>query len=287
MDNRSHTRFRGIALLAVLGFIVIASSAVIASVRIASTSGLAIRQHHDALASSDLLNSLRSVCQQWIVRQADTAMADAGITYGGILVLSDQLERIGQSIDIRITAYDQDTRIPLVRLSELAASEFRGPLSIALGSEVELLELEAKLNREPAPIAVFPASVNQLAVLGLARSPGGKSGSRVSSVSLNPRTVPDELVRVIYSDSAEQVLEDLREWRSRADRVGSSGQSRFTTEGSPASGTIAWTTETRAWAFRIDLKTEHRRLAFWAVYEMTPGAGWRLHTWHRIGDASK
>ncbi len=287
MDNRPHTRFRGIALLAVLGFIVIASSAVIASARIAATSGLAIRQHHDGLASTDLLNSLRSSCTQWIARQADTATAEAGIPYGGIPVLSDQIERIGQSMQIRITAYDQDTRFPLERLSELDASEFRGSLYIAEDNAVDLPELEFKLLREPEPIAIFPGRADQPALLGLARTPGLKSGSRTRSVSLNPRTVPDEIVRIIYGDSADQMLEDLNEWRSRADRIGSSGQGEFTTAESPMTGTASWTSQTQAWAFRIDLETEYRRTAFWAVYEAAPGTGWRLRIWHRIGDGSE
>src|SRR5690606_17600526 len=125
------------------------------------------------------------------------------------------------------------------------------------------------------------------AVLGLARSPGLTPGSRMSSATLNPRTVPYELVRAIYGDSAEQVLKELTAWRSRADRTNPSGQRNFTTSETPSSGKIAWTTETQAWAFRLDLKTDNRQLAFWAVYELEPGIGWRLRTWHRIGDASK
>jgi hypothetical protein len=109
----------------------------------------------------------------------------------------------------------------------------------------------------------------------------------MSPVSLNPRTVPDELVRVIYGDSVEQLLEELTAWRSRADRTRPSGQGRFTTAETPATGTVAWTTDTQAWAFRIDLETERRRLAFWAVYELQPGTGWQLRSWHRIGDASE
>ncbi|MFI4853463.1 MAG: hypothetical protein ACIAQF_00620 [Phycisphaerales bacterium JB065] len=265
----------------------IASSAVIASVRIAPTSGLAARQHHDALATTDLFNSLRSACEQWIARQGGTAVIEPSLPYGAIPVLNDQIKRADQLIEIQITAYDQDTRISLRRLNELDASEYHGLLSLALDDETDLPELEVKLVRESESLAVYPSRANTSAVLGLARSPGLKLSSQTSSVSLNPRTVPDELVRVIYGDSAEQVLEELNEWRSRTERIGSSSWADFATVESAAAGNVIWAPETQAWAFRIDLETEHRRLAFWAVYEVTTGTGWRLRTWHRIGDGSE
>ena len=89
--ERSIPRRRAVALLAVLACVLLASSAVVASVRMVTVSTISGRQSDDHFATVELLTAVRSACVQWIQRRSSAAVvADTDLMWsGGIAVFED------------------------------------------------------------------------------------------------------------------------------------------------------------------------------------------------------
>jgi len=283
VDPGRRTR-RGIALLVVLGFIVVASGAVIASARIAATSGMASRQHDASLRSAPLMNGIRSACSQWLDRRADTAVADADLPYGAVVVMDDTVETPDGPVSVRIHAYDQDTRLPF----ELTALEGLGLQSDGAGGDrLELSVLDAAA-ADPADAsrrtALFPSVVDRPALIGNLRDPGLAADAQRGPLRLNPRTVPLELLESVFGKDAEQIGEQLREWRAKAS--GRSGAPSLTEVAASGQRDVSWQSASSAWAFRIDVEAPNLQTrSIWAVYEDADD-GWELAQWHIIREGS-
>ena len=281
MADRVATNHRGIALLAVLGFIVIASGAVLASARIAATSGVAIQQHEASLRTVSLTNGIRSACEQWLLRRADTAVADAALPYGAVVVMEDSVETADGTVSIRIHAYDQDTRLPFepsvlgdLGLQSDAANSDRFGLS---GLDAPA----ADPSRTSQETALFPSVVARPALFGTVRVPGLAADAPSGQLRVNPRTVPLELLESGLGQEAGEIVEQLTEWRATA-----AGRGGAATPVAAEGGQVTWQTSSSAWAFRIDVdSSELRARSYWAVYEDGED-GWDLREWHIIREGA-
>jgi hypothetical protein len=274
-------------LLAVLGFIVVASSAVIASARIAATNGFAMKQHEGSLESTRFMNSIRSACFQWILRNGDTAVAEDGLPYAAIAVLDDEFELSNGPAQIRIFAYDQDTRLPLTPRNW---SEFGAELDRVEIDRLDALSISGLDDlgvQTKGGIGVFPRTQAGQALFGVMRSPLHEADRGTSGITLNPRTVPYEVLTVLFGESANELSERLREWRSdRSGRTSTFSPVAELQAGS-ANGPVTWQTESSAWAFRIDIDVAPTLArSFWAVYAIDNGE-WQLETWHIIREGSR
>ncbi|MCR9217605.1 MAG: hypothetical protein NXI14_10430 [bacterium] len=279
--RRTH---RGIALLVVLGFIVIASGAVIASARIAATSGMASRQHDESLRSASLTNGLRSACEQWLLRRADTAVADADLPHGAVVVMDDTVETREGPVSIRIHAYDQDTRLPFdPSVLEGLGLESDGAGGDRLG--LSALDAQAASTSDASEgTALFPSVVDRPALFGTVRVPELAADAQRGPLRLNPRTVPLELLESVFGEEAEQIGEQLREWRANAS--GRSGAPSLRDAAVSGPRDVTWQSASSAWAFRIDVEVPNLQTrSFWAVYEGADD-GWERAQWHIIREGS-
>lgn len=284
MGDPGRTTRRGIALLVVLGFIVIASGAVIASARIAATSGMASRQHDASLWSAPLMNGIRSACAQWLDRRADTAVADADLPHGAVVVMDDTVETREGPVNIQIHAYDQDTRLPFdpsvldgLGLESDGAGGDRLGLSALDGQAASTADASERT-------ALFPSVVDRPALFGTVRVPGLAADAQRGPLRLNPRTVPLELLESVFGEEAEQIGEQLREWRANASGRGSSPSLPAAT--SSEEREVVWQSASSAWAFRIDVEVPNLQTrSFWAVYEDADD-GWERAQWHIIREGS-
>jgi hypothetical protein len=285
MADPTRKTHRGIALLVVLGFIVIASGAVLASARIAATSGMAVQQHDASLRSAPLMNGIRSACAQWLDRRAGSAVADVDLPYGAVIVMDDTVETPSGPVTIRIHAYDQDTRLPLEPsvLERFAMrSDARGSRGAGLSS-LDAPAVDASASSQET--ALFPGQSDRPSLFGTVRVPGLSPDAQSRSLGLNPRTVPFELLPSVFGEEAEQVEEQLREWRATASgRGGASGLPAATSSGERE---VTWQSVSSAWAFRIDVMTPQLQTrSYWAVYEDSD-EGWELRQWHIIREGAR
>jgi len=286
MTERRSKERRAVALLAVLGFIVVASSAVIASARIAATNGFAMKQHEGSLDSTGFMNSIRSACFQWILRQADTAVAEDGLPYAAIVVLEDEFELADLPTRVRILAYDQDTRLPLTSRNWSAFGADLDGVEIDRLDALSISGLDALGVRSNGGTGVFPRIQEGQALLGVMRSPLHEADREASSITLNPRTVPYEVLTALFGESADELSGRVREWRS--DRSGRSSTFSPVSEQQPGSahGPVTWRTDSSAWAFRIDIEVGPTLTrSFWAVYAIGDDGIWKLEAWHIIREA--
>jgi len=275
---------RAVALLAVLGFIVVASTAVIASARIAATSGFAVQQHEASLESTSFMNAIRSTCLQWILRRGDTALTEDSLPYAAIVVLDDEFELANEAARIRIFAYDQDTRLRITpqNWSASGANWDRDPNDRL--DELSISDLEEAAVRNTGIARVFPQTRAGQALLGVMRSPLEQSHRITPGITLNPRTVPYEVLAMLFGDSANELYERVREWRSERSGRSSAFSQGFQKQAGSPRGPVAWQTKSSAWAFRIDIEFEAALTrSFWAVYAIDNGE-WQLDTWHIIRD---
>lgn len=281
-ERRSRER-RAVALLAVLGFIVIASSAIIVSARIAATSGLAMQQREGSIASTQFMNAIRSACSQWILRHGDTAVAEDGLPYAAIAILDDELDFAGRRARIRVLAYDQDTRIPLTPQNWSAFGADLDEVEIDQLDALSIRELDDLGVRSKGVTRVFPRVQAERALLGVMRSPLHEADRETRGITLNPRTAPYEVLAVIFGESANDLAERLRDWRS--DRSGRSSTFSPVSKQQRGStlGPVTWQTESSAWAFQIDVEVGPTLArSFWAAYVLDDHENWRLVSWHEI-----
>lgn len=282
-DPGRRTR-RGIALLVVLGFIVVASGAVIASARIAATSGMANGQHDASLRSAPLMNGIRSACVQWLDRRGNTAVADADLPYGAVVVMDDTVETPDGPVSVRIHAYDQDTRLPF----DPSVLEGLGLESDGAGGDrlrLSAIDAPAADTADASQgTALFPSVVDGPALFGTMRVPGLAADAQRGPLRLNARTVPLELLESVFGEEAEQIGEQLREWRASAS--GRSGAPSLTEATVSGQRDVTWQSASSAWAFRIDVEVPNLQTrSFWAVYEDADD-GWELAQWHIIREGS-
>lgn len=291
--ERSISRRRAVALLAVLACVLLASSVVVASVRMVTVSTISGRQSDEHFATVELLTAVRSACVQWIQRRSSAAVVAAPdlMWSGGIAVFEDTLESRGQTIRIRITAYDHSTRLPLGMLPELLSGSedlHRHFGGFDPAGATEFKELENTLIESGISGRVFSGPDDRPALLDLFGMPTSRARSDPSStqgiVPLNPRSVPESVVTILHGNDADAVIGALRMWRAAAARTGSAGRRTFSAPATPTDRRVRWSSDTTHWAMRIELSGDSSRYDFWAGYELFSG-GWRLTSWHPIREA--
>ncbi|MFU8828752.1 MAG: hypothetical protein ACNA8P_04870 [Phycisphaerales bacterium] len=291
MDDRSENHRSGVALIIVLGCIVVLSTLAASTARSVATASIAATQHAESLAMSQTLDAARSACTQWLIRHATTAMLDADNPHLGIAVLDEQITCGRVPLHIRIHAFDQSTLIPLDRIPELTEqlgewstlSELLQASASPL-NRIRSLE-EAALENEqtrliPIPNAPTDHHNQPIPLLSVAQSPSlsvlpTERRRSHPSLSINPRTVPDPVLQVLYPAEAEDVSRILREWRSRAKSRarGKAAVPSLESFKSPL-GPVRLIDDSDRWAFLVTSESRTTLRSHWICFERRPGLGW-------------
>lgn len=291
MGNQKTNTRSGVALIIVLGCIVMLSALAASTARSVAAASLAATQHGESLAMSHTLDTARSACAQWLIRHAPTAMLGADTPHSGILVLDERVQTHGITLRIQIHAFDQSTLIPMNRMptitEQLTEWSDVGDFSHTDASplhEVRLLEdaaLESEQRRlfprlnpadehpdRPIPLlCVFQSP-------SLSRPPTQRTRTQVP-LGINPRTVPDQVLTVLYPAEAEHIGQLLREWRARASsRAGSRAALPSIGFAESPHGPIRLINDSDRWAFVISSESRTARRSHWICFERRPGLGW-------------
>ncbi len=130
MPSNAHLAQRGVALLIVLAALVITSSACAVLARLAWSTRAAGDADRCTRVADDLLLALDAPISRWLAEQARGIVLDSDVTEPAVPVLHDCWRCGDDSIEVRITAWDQCGMAPLSQLH-------RGsPLRLALPDSI-------------------------------------------------------------------------------------------------------------------------------------------------------
>jgi len=306
IPNGQHDRTRGVALLIVLATLVLAISASVTLVRVASTSRLR-QQVQDRVAAMDsLLEAAEGVegpIQHWLAHDAGKIVLPTDSKSPAVAVLNDGwLDPLsGDRYELRVTAYDQLGMVPwrLVRSGS--------PLRLTLPAEIlhvldqELVErgadhrlfgLDQLQVREQDSICRFPASVegeamsfgdaavtfnesweeahSSLPAIGGVLATHPLADALVPAV-INVNMAPLPLIEAAMRMAGRDGLEVITDARERGELAPVPAPAPRPQAGSSSQHDInsapRFVGVSDCWAFRIDCRVGPLRRSWWAVYQ--------------------
>lgn len=255
---------RGAALLLVLASLVLVMSSSVMLLQLASTARLGRRINHDNRIANDLARAVQPALERWLAKESPDVVLPPDAQTPEVPVFRDVLAEGARPIEVRVTAWDQGGLIPF------DAARGGSPLESDLPVEVKRAVESIKLGPSTAPgldlfvgnDALMPAFPEGGATEG-PPSVGAWVATH-NSGWINVNTAPIDLVEAAMRLAGRGGLEQI---------VAARAQGELATMGDlPQSGDADdlapdLVAQSRAWAFRIDVRVGLLRRSWWAVYE--------------------
>jgi len=304
--NGQHDRTRGVALLIVLATLVLALSASVTLVRVASTARLR-QQVQDRVAAVDsLLEAAEGVegpIQHWLVHDAGKIVLPIASNSPEVTVLNDGWldAHSGDRYELRITAFDQLGMVPwrLVRSGSPLRLTLPAEILHVLDQELGDLEAEHRLPgldqlaiQDQHAICRFPASVegdamsfgdaaeasnesweewhSSLPAIGGVLATHPSADALVPAV-INVNTAPIPLIEAAMRMAGREGLEVITAARERGELAPAPAPAPRPQAGASSQHDINSATRfvgvSDCWAFRIDCRVGPLRRSWWVVYQ--------------------
>ena len=300
MSRRQRSSQRGAALLIVLATLILALSASVTLVRLASTAKASRDVGDRAVMADELLRAVDAPILDWLKTKSSSVILPPEATMPQVDVLHDVWVVDDTKHELQVTAWDQLGMVPI------GAARSGSPLRLALPAEVrravdyvqiprgEAPGLDLFSARRPASVALFPDGADgDRLIFGPAeqvwvsdrparlqkkdeREAVGAYIATHNPGRINVNTAPIELVdqalRVSGRGGLDQIVEARADGRSAAPAGGREAS------GNRGRTTVQLTSSSTAWAFRIDTSVGATqgasvRRSWWAVYARS-GSNW-------------
>jgi len=286
---------RGSALLFTLGAMVIAVTAASISARALIDRSINAKTQLRSDHAADLLRATEPAIISWLSTDSNGVVLPPDATEPRVDVLADRWSEGDDTIELRITAWDQDGMLPLrvlterrelLRLCPSRVSETLDSLEIQPNAKPGLDMFGAGYRVLPTPVGdewitfgtdIRPATqASSDADVDFDDTPtiGAMIATHPSNpgvVSLNINTTPipllGDVMRLAGRGGIEQIIQARAEGRvATAERSGRTARQTETTR-------YEFRTSSGSWAFRIDARVGSVRRVWWEVWTRS-GHGW-------------
>lgn len=256
---------RGAALLVVLASLMLVMTASVILVQLASTARLGRGVDRDNRIANDLARAVEPAVERWLATKASDVALPPDAQTPEVPVLLDVLAEGACTIEVRVTAWDQGGLVPF------DAARGGSPLGSDLPIEVKRAVEWITVGKDTAPgldLAVGnDALVSAFPEGGAMEGPPFSVGARVATHNdgwINVNTAPIDLVETAMRLAGRGGLEQIVAARAQGKQA---TMSDLGDTGDPDDLAPELVGQSRAWAFRIDVRVGLLRRSWWAVYE--------------------
>ncbi len=304
MKHAITLRYRGAALLVVLGVLLVASTAIVVLAQIASTTRLQQKRGIDLRNADAAIVATEHIIEVWLHTEAGSVVLSPEVIEPAVNVVNDQIQFDESSIHIQITAWDQCGMLPIQLAQRGSMLRFAAPAEILRHvDEFELddadvigLDLFTKLDNDDRFI-VFPAhgptssvqyfvqsdtthhdqhrkdsSASFRIIEGEQPALGAILATHLPSPGrININTAPIPLIEQALLEAGRGGLDMIKQHRLTGSAVPLSNLPRE--DSGDRQSSLQFVGSSSAWSFRVDVNCGIAQCSWWMVYQQRD-SGW-------------